>query len=89
MKNILLKFARWVFRHYGIQAIETKPVSVSITVTPQIRALMNVARVETAKAEGYSKSGEWKRHRVYAQMIKIFPNAARRDISKAIELSLP
>jgi hypothetical protein len=35
------------------------------------------------------RSGESKRHQVYSQLIKDFPQAACRDIALAIEAALP
>jgi hypothetical protein len=80
IQTLLIRFANWIFRHYGVQ-VELIPSS--------IRTLMPVCGRMTAMVDSYAKSGEWKRHRVYAAMIKKFPEASRRDISKAIDLTLP
>jgi len=34
------------------------------------------------------QGGEWKRHQVYSQMLKKYPDKARNDISLAIELAV-
>lgn len=48
------------------------------------------ARELTADAERYGhRSGEWRRHVVYARLIKEFPMVSRRELSKAIEQGLP
>jgi hypothetical protein len=43
------------------------------------------ARVLTAAAAGLDGSGEYKRHVVYAQLIKEFPQVAKRVLSLTIE----
>jgi hypothetical protein len=47
------------------------------------------ARELTATAELLDASGEYKRHTVYAQLIKEFPQVAKRVLSLAIEQGLP
>lgn len=51
----------------------------------RVRVLALVARAD-AFAEG--TSGEYKRHAVYAQLLKEFPDRDGRDLSLAIELAL-
>lgn len=40
------------------------------------------------KFEGRGPSGEWRRHRVYAELLKAFPKAAKVDLAMAIELAV-
>lgn len=51
-------------------------------------ALLNRAVVLTSQQDSIDASGEYKRHAVYAQLQKEFPNETKRDISKAIEAAL-
>ncbi len=51
--------------------------------------LLARARVLTAEAEVGAGSGEYKRHAVYARLIKEFPGESRRAIARAIEDGLP
>jgi len=48
------------------------------------------ARIWTAWAEETfpGTSGEHKRHQVYARLLRIYPDAPRRDVALAIELAL-
>lgn len=45
-----------------------------------------VQKVEAAAATG--TSGEYKRHTVYAELLKRFPERRKRDIALAIELAV-
>ena len=40
------------------------------------------------ETDGWDASGEAKRHRVYAQLLKEFPALSKRQVSLAIELAL-
>lgn len=61
------------------------PSLVSWSLPPELlaRAKALTDEVETAEA-----SGEYKRHQVYARLIKEFPSTPRRALSKAIEAVL-
>ena len=52
--------------------------------------LLISARIWTAWAEETfpDTSGEHKRHQVYARLLRIYPDARRRDVALAIELAL-
>jgi hypothetical protein len=55
-------------------------------------ALLSRAEVLCFEQEATSSSGtsgEYKRHNVYARLIKDFPAISKREISKAIEQGLP
>jgi len=51
-------------------------------------ALVERARVLCREQEQPGVSGEYKRHQVYARLIKEYPAAAKRTLGLAIELSL-
>lgn len=63
----------------------TAPLPVA-SPDPQVVDLFR-ARVQTLTAEvdGWDASGEAKRHRVYAQLIKEFPGKSKREIAFVIE----
>lgn len=61
------------------------PIMREIEVLPDLSALNLRARLLTAQQELGAGSGEYKRHQVYAQLIKDFPLEKRRNISMAIE----
>lgn len=56
------------------------------TFTPSVLQLR--AAELTKEQDGVDASGEYKRHIVYAQLIKEFPDETKRNISKAIESAL-
>jgi uncharacterized membrane-anchored protein YhcB (DUF1043 family) len=51
-------------------------------------ALQKRAAELTKAQENVDASGEYKRHVVYAQLLKEFPDEAKRKVSKAIEAAL-
>jgi hypothetical protein len=51
-------------------------------------AIQQRAQVLVAEVEPLAMSGEYKRHLVYAQLIKEFPTTPKRVLGKAIEASL-
>ena len=51
--------------------------------------LLKLARLLTQAQESFpDRSGEAKRHQVYAALIKSFPNRSKREIALAIEAAL-
>ena len=73
--------ARWLCRlaHWiDVMPTDSRP---SWTAT----ALLDRARALTDKAEELDASGEYKRHSVYAALIKAFPDARKKDLALAIE----
>lgn len=54
---------------------------------PDADAVQREARQFVQWAEGFAPgtSGEYKRHAVYAKMIRAFPDTRRRDLALAIE----
>ena len=72
--------AQWLCR--VAQWIDVMPLQEPLWDSSPIR---DRARVLTDKAELLDASGEYKRHTVYAALIKAFPDARRRDLALAIE----
>ena len=66
-------------------AVLDNPASVEAVESP----LEARARELTAQAEAGPGGGEYKRHQVYAKLIKEFPAESRRLIAMAIEKGLP
>lgn len=74
LANLFRRLANWL-----------APVDVS-------RPLPTTLSTETdrlvADADGLAGSGEYKRHIVYAQLMKTFPLVSKRDLAMAIELAI-
>lgn len=69
----------WVLRRMGYRQLQLPPNiwGMATNLTPHVIA-----------AEPYKQSGEWKRHKVYAQGLKLFPDAPRDDVALALELAV-
>ena len=52
------------------------------------RCVWEDARLECAKVADLDRSGEGKRHAVYAVLIKKYPKSGRRNLALVIELIL-
>lgn len=61
--------------------------------TPEIvwpdEPIIERAKALTAEWHQPDFSGEYKRHQVFARLIKDYPGVSRRTLAMAIELSLP
>ena len=55
---------------------------------PQDSPLLARARVLTAEADRFDAGGEYKRHVVYARLLKEFPGETKRLVSRTIEEAL-
>jgi hypothetical protein len=55
---------------------------IALTVSPHV---LERARVLVADYEPMSESGEWKRHQIYAKLLKEFPYEKKAYISLMIE----
>ncbi len=82
MKTYLVRFGLWLAGLGGWVPCER-------THAPDTPMLIS-ARIWTAWAEETfpGTSGEHKRHQVYARLLRIYPEARRRDVALAIELAL-
>lgn len=69
--------------------LEPAPV-VDTTAIPTIDPLdaMAVVLVKTADEMAKNVGGEYKRHWVYAQLLKAFPDRPKREAALAIELAV-
>ena len=74
MKRLLIRFALWLLR-----VCDYKP-EVNSTY-----ALAAFPLCQEQQEKWPERSGEGKRHAVYAALIKLFPEASHRSLSRAIE----
>ena len=97
MKNLLLKLARWIVQHYQAQPLFTDTKIVErkevcypacwLAATPFVSAAKAFSH-EWNKKAAPGTSGEYKRHQVYAKLIRLFPSQAKSDLALAIELAI-
>ncbi len=79
MKKRLAKMLMWSMKKLGYRFIE---------VPKGVRELALGALPIVLKFEGDPGSGEYKLNETYGKMLKAFPNAARDDISFAIQIAV-
>jgi hypothetical protein len=81
MKKLLIKIALKILTHYKY------PVFV---IDPEMQIVVNdaAALINATELKHPTQSGEFKRHQVYAALIKQHPSTARRDIGWAIEQAI-
>lgn len=85
MKTLLIRFALWILKKCGHTMPEPKVSFIGYPqeVAPYIGKAKELCQQQ---AEQYpDRSGEAKRHAVYARLIKEFPQAPHRDLSWAID----
>ena len=86
MRNLIIRICRWLIELAGSPVmplpLETMPVPLgTVHVLEATKALIMLA-------EDTHRTGEWKRHWVYAKLIKEFPDIEKRDLALAIEVAL-
>lgn len=86
MRNVIIRICSWLIRLTGSSLIPlplaTMPLPLgTVRALPATKALIMLA-------EDTHRTGEWKRHWVYAKLIKEFPDTDRRDLALAIEVAL-
>jgi hypothetical protein len=86
MKKTLIQFLFWILRKLSAE-FYLAPVS-GYTLTHDVMKLIPMARIFVAQLDSQQQAGEWKKHQVYARMLKNNPGIAKRDISLAIELAV-
>ena len=98
LRSVIDRFARWLLRKFcGLDVDQMRllllkaadalrsPIYVSDeTWVAYEHALGLIKEVDVLDA-----SGEYKRHVVYAKLIKKFPKFARRSLALAIEVAVP
>jgi hypothetical protein len=79
MRKYLVQFTLWLVRKLDLQMFHY------VAFVEFIEAAFPLVLVENTKVD---QSGEYRRHQVYAQMVKKFPWASKRDLALAIELAV-
>jgi len=82
MRRLLLAIAQLLARLAG-QRLVTVP-SVVFRITPTARILIR----REDKTAPHDSSGEFKRHNVYAKLIKLYPDVAYRHLALALERAI-
>lgn len=77
--TMLLRLALWYVRKCGIEIV---------TVPARIQGFLPLVQDLCAKEDEKKESGEWKRHQVYARLLKTFPSEDKKDLAFAIELAM-
>ena len=82
MRKLIIAICLWLLRKAGHQF----PKQVNLFLNPYTERAKQLCREQQ---QGWpERSGEGKRHQVYARLLKEFPSANKRDIAIAIEMAL-
>jgi hypothetical protein len=81
----LQQFLLWLLKLIGWRLPELKEENV-FRVPEHISRLLLITKSRVEACREWGGSGEAKRHRVYAQLMKDFPEIAHKDLAFAIEL---
>jgi hypothetical protein len=88
MRRLFCRIGFWFLRlgkwNLDVLDLITSMPLLEIEVVKRAKELSGLS--DTLSAPG--TSGEYKRHVVYAQLIKEFPNLTKRQIAMAIEIGL-
>lgn len=80
---MILRLVDWYLAQRGERRI---PASSSIDVVPFVVLQMTHEAVDLVRrVDAAPQSGEWKKHEVYARMLKLYPQTTKRLVSWAIE----
>lgn len=88
MRRFLVRLALWVLARWGPPPPEKdslKPVVLQDVVVDDI---VRIATKFCMNVDTETQTGEWKRHKVYAQLLDRYPKAPRHHIGLAIELAM-
>jgi hypothetical protein len=90
MRKLIFKLGLWLLIRSGLfeEWIEEE-LKKRNSVAAALLARAEVLCFEQEATSSPGTSGEYKRHNVYARLIKEFPAISKREISKAIEQGLP
>lgn len=89
MKKYLLKLGQWLVRLYGPPPTppEIRYIPQPGHIVPTIdQAILDLTKGLISMADSWDSTGEYKRHTVYAKLIKAFPDADKKTLALAIEL---
>lgn len=79
IKNYLFQFAGWFLRRYA-------PPDAVMRIPPEVVAMLGPAEALISAVDEWDASGEAKRHRVYALLMKDFSDQPKYYIALAIEI---
>ncbi len=83
MTKLLLRLIDSFLAKKGFKRV---PVGAQLDwVPPSVCALTTYAKPLAEAADKAPQSGEWKRHQVYAKMLKQFPHVPKQDVAWAVE----
>lgn len=92
MRGRLIRFCLWALGKLGYVAppcgCDVCTHRGMVCYAPPDAALFAAAQPLVARVEPLPQSGEWKRHQVYAALLKQFPATPKRVIARAIEDAL-
>ena len=88
MKRLITRIATWVLRRWNAVPVEIvlRDHPAVALVQPYLEAAATLCT--KVQVEAPEAAGEWKRHQVYARLLKQFPVASHRDLALALELSV-
>lgn len=93
MRELLIRWLCKLIKYLGKELIDASALDLAASIkkkleitsrSESVRAKQLVAEAEQLK----DVSGEYKRHVVYSQLIKEFPNVSKRILSMQIEKAL-
>jgi len=86
-------FRRWVIRLFiwiacvfGYRGTHSALSRVQLPSAQVIDA--TVVQIKRMASHFPEKTGDWKRHQIYAKLVKMFPGESKRSVGLAIELVL-
>ena len=80
---MILKLIDWYLARKGFARVLSGPALE--WVPPSVREMTDAAIPLALEEDPKPHDGEWKRHQVYARMLKRFPQMRKQDVSWAVE----
>ena len=90
MRDILVRFALWLLRKLKYDPLQPALETVYVNDYAYLKPFIEVVKpfCNEQNDRWPDRSGEAKKHAVYAHAIKLLPDVPKRDVSLAIELAL-
>lgn len=88
MKTLLVRFGLWLAGLGGWALPPPCDHTHVLPLSPELRRLIQAAEHMVKHVDRLDAGGEYKRHLVYARMLKAHSGASKRDIALAIEVAL-
>jgi hypothetical protein len=83
MKKLLIRLAFWILARYHLKPLFPSRIPIFDKQVATARALIAEQEIKHPDA-----SGEYKRHMVYARLIKVYPRVRKRYLALAIETAI-